>query len=300
MQNMIIDCHTHIWESVEQLGRAFSPTQARGRNEQVRAGTESHRAAIRPVDKAFVLAFRSYYLEADVPNDYVAAYVRQQPDRLIGFASVDPTRPQDAIQELRRAREELGMVGLTIWPAAQDFHPAATSAMRVYPEACRLGMPVLFHIDVAAAPPSKMEYARPVLIDEVAREFPELQIVVAQLGYPWTEETIALLSKHTNVYADISGLTKRPWHAYNALLSAYQAGVMDRLLFGSNFPYASPATCIESLYSINQFYHGTNLPTIPREQLRQIVERNALDLLGIEAHAIPAREPDTTVIQIED
>jgi uncharacterized protein len=298
---MIVDCHTHIWESVEQLGRGVGPSQPRSRSEMgLRAGIETHRAATRPVDKVFVLAYRSYYLEADVPNDYVAAYVRQQPDRLIGFASVDPTRPQDAIQELRRAREQLGMQGLTIWPAAQDFHPASTSAMRLYPEACRLGMPVMFHIDVASTPASKMEYARPVLIDEVAREFPELKIIVAQLGYPWTEETIALLAKHSNVYADISGLMKRPWHAYNALLSAYQAGVMDRLVFGSNFPYASPAGCIESLYSINQFCHGTNLPTIPREQLRQIVEREVLGLLGIEPRHQPAREPDTTVIRSED
>ena len=266
----------------------------------LRAGIDAHRTATRPVDKVFVLAYRSYYLEAEIPNDYVAAYVRQQPDRLIGFASVDPTRPQDAIQELRRAREQLGMHGLTIWPAAQDFHPAATSAMRLYPEACRLGMPVLFHTDVASTPASKMEYARPVLVDEVAREFPDMRIIVAQLGYPWTEETIALLAKHSNVHADISGLMVRPWHAYNALLSAYQAGVMDRLLFGSNFPYASPAGCIESLYSINQFCHGTNLPTIPREQLRQIVERDALELLGIESPASPVREADTSVIRTED
>ncbi len=298
---MIVDCHTHIWESVEQLGRGHGRGHSRGRADApARAGIDAHRVATRPVDKVFVLAYRSHYLEADIPNDYVAAYVRQQADRLVGFASVDPTRPQEAIQELKRAREELGMQGLNIWPAAQDFHPAATSAMRLYPEACRLGMPVMFHIDVAVMPASKMEYARPVLIDEVAREFPEMRIIVAQLGYPWTEETIALLGKHSNVFADISGLTKRPWHAYNALLSAYQAGVMDRLLFGSNFPYASPAACIESLYSINQFCHGTNLPTIPREQLRQIVERDALEMLGIESAAPAIREPDTTVLRVED
>lgn len=298
---MIVDCHTHIWESVEQLGRGFARGQARVRGElPLRVGIDAHRLATRPADKVFVLAYRSYYLEADIPNDYVAAYVRQQADRLIGFASVDPTRPQEAIQELRRAREELGMQGLNIWPAAQDFHPAATCAMRLYPEACRLGMPVMFHIDAAVMPASKMEYARPVLIDEVAREFPEMRIIVAQLGYPWTDETIVLLAKHPNVFADISGLTKRPWHAYNALLSAYQAGVMDRLLFGSNFPYASPAGCIEALYSINQFCHGTNLPTIPREQLRQIVERDALEILGIESPAPPVREPKTAVIRADD
>jgi uncharacterized protein len=295
---MIVDCHTHVWESVEQLGRGTGLWNTRGRGSgPPRAGLEAHRAATRPVDKAFVLAFRSYYLEANVPNDFVAGYVRQQPDRLIGFASVDPTRPAEAIAELRRAHEKLGLQGLTVWPAAQDFHPASTSAMRLYPEACRLNMPVMFHIDVTGSQTSKMEYARPVLVDEVAREFPELRIIIAQLGYPWTEETIALLGKHDNVFADISGLMNRPWHAYNSLLSAYQAGVMDRLLFGSNFPYASPAACIESLYSIHQFCHGTNLPAIPREQLRQIVERDALELLGIESLITPpVREPDTTAI----
>jgi uncharacterized protein len=295
---MIVDCHTHVWESVEQLGRGISLRNSRARGEgPPRATTDVHRAATRPVDRAFVLAFRSHYLDAEVPNDYVGAYVRQNADRLIGFASVDPTRPAEAIIELRRAREKLGMLGLTVWPAAQDFHPASTSAMRLYPEAVRLGMPVMFHIDVATSPHSKMEYARPMLVDEVAREFPELRIVIAQLGYPWTEETIVLLGKHDNVFADISGLMSRPWHAYNSLLSAYQAGVMDRLLFGSNFPYASPAACIESLYSIHQFCHGTNLPAIPREQLRQIVERNALELLGIESPVpTPAPEPDTSAI----
>ena len=116
-----------------------------------------------------------------------------------------------------------------------------------------------------------MEFARPYLIDEVAREFGDLKIVISQLGYPWTDETLVLLGKHSNVYADLSGLLQHPWHAYNTLLSAYQDGVIDKVLFGSNFPYTSAAECIEALYSFNQFCHGTNLPTVPREQLRQMV-----------------------------
>ena len=64
---------------------------------------------------------------------------------------------------------------------------------------------------------------------------------------------IILLAKHPNVFADISGLLRHPWHAYNALLSAYQVGVMESLLFGSNFPFSTPAACIEALYSISQF-----------------------------------------------
>jgi predicted TIM-barrel fold metal-dependent hydrolase len=146
-----------------------------------------------------------------------------------------------------------------------------------------------------------VEFARPYLLDEVAREFPDLKIVISHLGLPWIDETVTLLSKHKNVFADISGLLNYPWQAYNALLCAYQAGVTGGLLFGSNFPTGTAAECIEVIYSINQFCHGTNLPTIPREQLRQIVERDTLNLLGIAAPQMPTQlQPDTAVIQAEE
>lgn len=300
---MIVDCHTHIWESEEQLGRGagFWETRSRGRSAVLpKAGAGEHIAAAKPVDKTFVLAFKSHYLKADIPNDYVAGHVRRYADRLIGFASVDPSRPDEAISELRRACQTLGMKGMTVSPAAQDFHPASTGAMRVYAEAARLRVPVIFHPNCHASPAGKMAYARPFLLDEVAREFPDLKIVVSQLGYPWVDETITLIGKHRNVFADISGLLHHAWLAYQALLVSYQQGVMDLLLFGSNFPYSSPAVCIETLYSINQFCHGTNLPTIPREQLRQIVERNTLELLGIDDGQAPSRIADTTLIRAED
>ena len=142
-------------------------------------------------------------------------------------------------------------------------------------------MPILFHTGVHASPATKLQYAQPVLLDEIARELPGLKMIVAHMGYPWVHETLALLSKHANVYAEISGLLNQPWQGYQALLSAYQCGVMEKLLFGSGFPSTAASVCIEALYSINHLCHGTSLPTIPREQLRGIVERDALALLGI-------------------
>lgn len=301
---MIIDCHTHVWESAEQLGQGMALWDTRTRDGRIAepptARAEDHLAATRPADKAFVLGLRSHYLKADVPNEYVASYVRRHADRLIGFAGIDPSQAREALDDLRRAHDELGLLGATIWPAGQDFHPACSAAMGVYTEACRLRMPIMFHQDVQVSPASKMEFARPFLLDEVAREFPDLKIVVSQLGYPWIDETVALLAKHKNVFADISGLLHHPWRAYNALVTAYQAGVIDALLFGSNFPFTSAATCIESLYSINQFCHGTNLPNIPREQLRRIVERNTLELLGLEAHSPTRPDRDKARIHPDD
>jgi predicted TIM-barrel fold metal-dependent hydrolase len=220
-------------------------------------------------------------MEARIPNDAVAGYVAQYPDRLIGFAGVDPSAPQEAIAEMDRAREELSMLGVGVAPAAQDFHPSDSQAMLVYAAAAERRLPVVFHTGVYVASATKLEYARPVLLDEVAREVPDLKMVIAHLGHPWELETIALLAKHANLFAETSWLLREPWRAYQALLSAHQCGVIDKLLFGSGFPGAAASSCIEALYSINHLVHGTNLPTIPREQLRGIVERDTLSLLGI-------------------
>lgn len=285
---MIVDCFTHTWETGSALGRSVPGSSYHNGSgpDVLRAAAARHRAAAEPVDVTLVFGFKSQYLGAEISNAQVAAYVRSQGDKMIGIAGIDPSDPKEALAELQRARSEWGMPGISVAPAAQDFHPSSSQAMQVYAEAGALGMPVFFHTGPQLNSRTKLEYAQPVLLDEVARELPELRIVIAHMGSPWVYETILLLRKHPNVFAEISGLLQQPWRAYEALLSAYQHGVLDKLLFGSGFPDASASLCIESLYSLNHFVHGTNMPTIPREQLRGIVERDALSLLRI-AHDRP-------------
>lgn len=292
---MIVDCHTHIWQSPDQLGQVDLgevPRGSRSRSPRVSpagrtiwrsipaADPDYHWAQAAAVDKSIVLGFKSRYLKAEIPNRFVADYCKRNPEKLIGFAGIDPTE-RTAVAELRIAQSELRLRGVTMSPATQDFHPSDSRAMRVYEEAERLGMPVLFHPGGQFTEHSKLEFARPYLLDEVARSFPKLRIVVSQLGHPWIDETIVLLGKHTNVFADVSGLLGRPWHAYNALVSTNQFGVIDKLLFGSDFPYTSATECIEALYSLNQIAQGTNLPVVPREALRGVVERDTIALLGL-------------------
>lgn len=301
-QVVIVDCHTHIWETPDQLGQAQSEIAARLHRSfdsaprplpaVVDASTHEHLRASEPVDKTFVLGFKSRYLSAEIPSELVSRYVRQHPEKLLGVAGIDPTDLSEALDELHRAHETLGMKAITVSPAAQDFHPSDSRAMQVYTEAAQLRKPVFFHQGVHFSAASKMEFARPALLDEVARELPQLKIVVAHMGYPWIDECIVLLGKHPNVYADISSLVHRPWQAYNALLSAHQYGVIDKLLFGSDFPYTPAARAIESLYRLNQLVTGTNLPTVPRQYLAAIVERDALAALGIEDASPPRRGED--------
>ena len=288
---MIVDCHTQVWNSTAQLGQVAPVVQT------ICADETHHLEAVDPVDKAIVLAFKSTYLQAEIPNRFVAEYVRRNPAKMVGFAGIDPT-DRDWLEELRVAQDDLRLKGVAVSPEMQNFHPADTRAMRLYAECVRRQMPVLFAQN-HRNPASKLEFAQPVLLDEVARAFPDLRIVIARLGHPWIDQTVALLGKHSNVYANVAGLLPQPWLSYSALLAAYEYGVMDKLLFGSDFPHRSPAACIEALYSVNQFSHGSNLPPIPREQLRGIVERDALALLGIGQPAAPNRKNNTIFVDDE-
>lgn len=293
---MIIDCHTHIWSDVSQLGPAANrPGRVRRGMEGDKekwpgASAEAHLRGSEPVSRAFVFGFKSRHLGAEIPNDLIREYVRHQPEKMIGVAGVDPTNLDEALEDLDKAADTYGMKGITVSPSAQDFHPADSRAMQVFSEAHKRKFPVFVHQGLRFAAASKMEFARPTHLDEVARELPQLKVVVAHMGFPWIDECIVMLGKHENVYADISALIHRPWHAYNALLSAYQYGVMDKLLFGSDFPFTQPAKAIESIYRLNQLVTGTNLPTIPRQYLAGIVERDALEMLGIESNGLAHSE----------
>src|SRR5271170_385798 len=182
---MIVDCHTHIWQSPEQLGQLdlgdicrsigkrsprFSPA-GKSQWRSLPAGDPDHHwAESSVVDKSIVLGFKSKYLQAEIPNAYVAQYVNRFPQKLIGFAGIDPTE-RSAIDELRAARDHLQLRGITLSPANRDFHPSDSRAMRLYAEAEKLGMPILIHPVGQFSEQSKLEFARPALFDEVARTY---------------------------------------------------------------------------------------------------------------------------------
>ncbi|MCH8211927.1 MAG: amidohydrolase family protein [Planctomycetes bacterium] len=293
---MIIDLHTQVWANLEQLGCDLA-AQIRAR--PVLAGADplegtpiAHERAMACVDGAVVLGFRSERLGARIPDEFVAEFVAKDPRRRVGVAGVDPLSG-DALDQIDAA-VGLGLVGVAVSPACQGFHPAHSEAMRVYERCAELSLPVFVTMQSPLTPAAELEFARPGAWDEVARALPTLPIIISQLGHPWIDEALLLLGKHERVFADISGIASRPWQLYNALLSASSLGVMDRLLFGSGFPLETPARAIESLYTVNAFSHGTQLPSIARASIRSIVERDSLACLGIDSEisAPPPRTED--------
>ncbi|MEM7576478.1 MAG: amidohydrolase family protein [Planctomycetota bacterium] len=279
---MIVDLHTRIWDSLDALGPAVAE-QARRRRpepwERTTASFESHESATAPVSVAVVHGLHAASLDARIPHQAVADAVAKSPDTLLGFAGIDPSHG-DPVADLDEA-VSLGLVGVNTSPAAAGFHPCATEAMALY-EACeQRGLPVYIEAGSRLARAAKMEFAQPFMLDEVARSFPKLKLIVGGFGDPWPFQTVALLAKHPGVFADVSGMVRRPWQLYNAMVAAYQAEVTSQVLFASGFPFGNPETAIVTLYSVNTLSQGTPLPSIPREQLRGIVERDTLAQLGL-------------------
>lgn len=214
-------------------------------------------------------------------NDAVAEFVAAAPGRRIGFLSINP-EVDGAEDELERARTELGLQGIKLGPNYQVFDPLGEAALRVYELAERHGLPLLFHQGASPVRDAPLRYAYPLLMDEIAIRFPELRIVMAHLGHPWQRETIVTIRKHPHVYADVSALFYRPWSFYEGLRLATEWGALDKLLFGSDFPIATPAETAAGLRAVNDPIAGTKLPPVPLEKIEELIERDPLPLLGLE------------------
>jgi len=212
-------------------------------------------------------------------NERTAHFVKQD-DRRIGFMSVDPNQ-YDWPEEMDRAIE-LGLVGIKLGANYQRFDPLCREALRLYARAERLNLPILFHTGTSPVREAPIAYAHPLVTDEVAIRFPDLKIIMAHIGHPFVRETVCVIRKHPNVYADVSAITARPWMTYEALTFASEWGTMHKLIFGSDFPVASPAFAIKKLRAVNDILEGTKLPRVSLEQIENIIHADALTLFNLE------------------
>src|SRR5919202_959764 len=222
-----------------------------------------------------------YRAQARQVNDETAAFVRKHPGRLIGFLTIHPRQP-DVLEEIERAVGDLGLRGIKLGPNYQNFDPLGPEAFRVYRRAEELGLPILFHQGTSPVQFADLDYAHPRHIDRVAMAFPNLRMILAHLGHPWQIDCFVVIRKHPHVYADISANFYRPWSYYNALRHATEWGVLHKLLLGSDFPIATPQETIDALWRVNDPIEGTKLPPVPEDELRTILERDSLALLGLD------------------
>lgn len=226
-----------IFESLRRWTRATLPTE----EVPVAATVAAMDAA--GIDRALISAWVGPR-NVMISNDEVAGFVAQAPGRLIGVGSVDLARPMAAVREIRRCVHELGFKAIRVLPWLWEVPPTDRRFYPVYTACAELGVPFCTQIG-HTGPLMPSEVGRPIYLDQVALDFPELTIVGGHIGYPWTDEAIALVTKHPNVYLDTSAYTiKRYPRALVEFMAAHGRG---KVAFGTNYPMLMPRQALEGL-----------------------------------------------------
>jgi len=252
---------------VFNIGNNFQPLETFFLQMDV-AGIE--RAVLLPID------CRRVRKDSVSSNEQVAELCRGS-KRFIGFASVDPLR-KSAARELENAVRKLGLRGLKLDPALQDFRPNDRKVFPVYEAAGELGIPLVIHTGMSWSPETPLERGHPLLLEEPIRRFPKLAFVLAHWSWPWVWEATALALKYRNVYLDTSCLYyDSPKEFYQFVFSKQipttliERSLRNKIVFGSNYPRVEIKNMVHALKSLD----------LTEGCLNKILKENAERLLGM-------------------
>ena len=277
---MIVDVHTHLvnYDPSTQGYRDFLERNRPGyfgefsRTYADPSAVEEMLAA-QGVDHAVILAQETPVTAGMASTEAVAAFCRAS-KRLIPFASINPFLQGSPAVALERAVAELGCRGLKLYPSYQFFFPNDRLVYPLYATAQRLGIPVVVHTGWSYFPGSRMTYADPLHLDDVAVDFPELVVILAHAGRPiWFDRAAALARLHRNVYLDLSGLPPANLPRYFPDLRR----LASKMLFGSDWP-SVPTNIGENVAALRSLSLGEAAE-------RAILGETAAKLLGLPAEA---------------
>jgi predicted TIM-barrel fold metal-dependent hydrolase len=285
---MIVDFHTHIEykpDGARYTAAEFVAAMDRGGiDKSVVLGGDQSDAGTRPAwaDPSVM------GVAAGLDDDEVAAFCRQFPQRLIGFGSIHPDRYQ-AERKVERAVKELGLRGIKIYPHS-GFYPNDPRLNCVYRLCADLNVPVVIHTGIKAVRWQWMKYNRPIYVDDVATNFPDLKVVMCHGGFPWGDEFLCVAHSNPNIWVDISfmdylertfrrpGLTEETLQSLAALVGA------ERLLWGTEGPYMDLPLYGRhgpENYPLSQDFLVRRFDFLSAREKDAILGGNAVKLLGL-------------------
>jgi len=223
------------------------------------------------VDRAVLLAEYAPEVTGVIPSDFTAEFCSVT-DRLIPFGAVDLNADIDAGTQAERCINELGCRGLKFLPSSQFFYPDDRRILPAYETAQDLGAPVMFHTGTSLWPGTRIRYADPLLLDDIANDFSELKIIMCHGGRPfWYQEAEWMLRRHPNVHIDVSGIPPKQLPQVFPKMDKFP----ERFVFGSDWP---------NIMSVgNQVRHITELP-LHRSTIEALLWDNAARILGLDGH----------------
>jgi uncharacterized protein len=212
-----------------------------------------------------------------IPNDEVAALAAANSDIMIAFASVDPTRGPEAVQEARRLISTGKFRGFKLHPPIQQFHANDRIAYPFYEVLAEARMPVIVHTGhsgIGTGMPGgggvRLKYGNPMDIDDVAVDFPDMPIIMAHPSFPWQDEAISVCLHKPQVYIDLSGWS--PKYFSPTLVQYANTLLKEKVLFGSDYPLITPDRWLADFAKIEI-----------RDEVRPLIlKQNAVRLLKLD------------------
>jgi len=209
-------------------------------------------------------------------SEEIADAAAEHADVLIPFGSVDPLRGALAVSQARRLVTEHGVRGFKFHPSLQGFSPDDQAYYPLWAEIESLGVPALFHTGqtgIGAGLPGgrgiKLRLSDPMLLDDVAADFPALTIILAHPSVPWADAQISMATHKSNVYIDLSGWS--PKYFPSPLVRAANSYLQDKVLFGTDYPLLTPERWLRDFGTLD----------IKPDVRPKILKDNAIRLLGL-------------------
>jgi len=241
----ITDCHVHmnpVWEMVPGARELVGHHPRSADYERYLRAPREFLAYLDRcgIDRAVLVNYVSPEVVGytEKVNEFVTEFAATDPARLIAVGSVLPSR-RGAGAEVERLRKTLGIRAIKLHPPHQLFAPNAyvdgsAPDLRSIYEACeRLGLPVIFHTGTSIFPKARNRFGQPILIEDVAVDFPRLTIVLAHGGRPlWMDEAVFLVRRFPHVYLETSSVPPTKLLEYFPRLES----IADKVLFGSDWP----------------------------------------------------------------
>lgn len=211
-----------------------------------------------------------------IANEEIAEAARANSDMMIAFASIDPHKGVMGAREARRLIEDYGVRGFKFHPTVQGFLPYDRFAWPLYEVIAEYKLPAIFHTGhsgigsgMRAGGGLRVANSQPMLLEDVAIDFPDMQIVMAHPSWPWQDEALSLCLHKPNMWIDLSGWSPRYFPPQ--LVQYANTLLRDRILFGSDFPLITPDRWLADFEKAG----------FKPEVAPLILKQNAMRLLGL-------------------
>jgi predicted TIM-barrel fold metal-dependent hydrolase len=223
------------------------------------------------IERSLMIAVRAGDLAVkgsfELPYERVHRICEKYPDRYSGLAGVDPFRGMQGLKDLEYAVQSLGFVGAHLYPHWFGLAPDHAKYYPYYAKCCELDIPIMMQIGhnlIYSRSRRLPSVGRPICLDQVAIDFPELTLIGIHIGVPWTDEAISMAWKHENVY--LAGDAYAPKHWPKPFVHYANTYGSHKVLFGTDWPVIDPERAVREVDALG----------LRPESKQQLMRDNAL------------------------